>query len=88
MSKKQHLEKYLLLKNQVNFVYQKSLEFQVQHSILEQIENLFENCKALLEETNTLESDFKNWLLFEESYEDLKLDYFFIIKLLEKIKFQ
>jgi len=88
MSNKHYLKKYLLLKNQVYFVYQKSTEFQVQSCVLDQIENLLGNCEALIKETETLSSNFNAWLLFEESYEDLKLDYFFILKLLEKIKFK
>jgi hypothetical protein len=67
--------------------------------ILEQIENLLENIAALVEETKTLDRGSRrrrrrychrcrrccheDLQLFEESYEDLKHDYFFILKVLK-----
>lgn len=66
--------------------------------ILEQIENLLENVAALVEETKTLDRGSRrrrrychrcrrccheDLQLFEESYEDLKHDYFFILKVLK-----
>ena len=88
MSKHFYLSKFSRLLREICFLLQKSIEFQVFPSIIEQIENLHENCTALIEETKTLPNERKRWPLFEESYEDLKLDYFFVVNMLKDMNFK
>jgi len=83
-----YLKKCNRLYRDIHFLLQKSTEFQVYPSIVEQIEALSENCVALIEETKTLPNERKRWPLFEETFEDLKLDYFFVLKMLENLDFK
>ena len=46
------------------------------------------NCNALINETSALSNEFWPWTLFEESFEDLKLDYFFIFKMVKDVPFE
>jgi len=85
MCKDVYLRKFIQLHERVHYVLTKSVEFQLYPHIIEQVENLEENVKALIQETKKLEQRNKRYPLFEESFEDLKLDYFFILKLLETI---
>ena len=82
MSKAFYLKKFGRLCSKVHVLWNKSIEMQVPGSILEQIEALYENCTALVNETKTLPNELKRWPLFEESYEDLNVDYNFVLKML------
>ena len=88
MSKFFYLKKFQHFKREILCLYQKAIVYQVYPNILEQIENLAENCKALIEETKTLPKNKRRYILFEESFEDLKLDYYFIFKLLQDTHYQ
>jgi hypothetical protein len=88
MSKFFYLKKFQHFQREINSLYQKALVYQVYPHILEQIENLSENCKALIDETKILPKNKLRYILFEESFEDLKLDYYFIFKLLQETHYQ
>ena len=85
MCKDIYLKKFIKFHNSVVYVLTKSVEYQLYPHIIEQVENLEGNVKALIEETKKLREKNKKYPLFEESFEDLKLDYFFILKLIETI---
>lgn len=85
MSKEFYLKKFGRFHREVSVLWNKSIEMQVPWTIVEQIEALFENCTALMNETKTLSNERRRWPLFEESYEDLTLDYSFILKMLETL---
>ena len=80
--------KVIKFQNDIHFLLLKFIEFQVCANVLEQIENLSENCNALINETSALSNEFWPWPLFEESFEDLKLDYFFILKMVKDVPFE
>lgn len=69
---------------EVTFLYNKSIELQVPIYIIEQIECLGENCLAVIDEIKK----FGNQRWQAESFEDLKLDYYFILKLLSHFQYQ
>jgi hypothetical protein len=68
-----------------------SIEHQVPGHIIEQIECLFENCKVITREIIKMKTkytiQYRECYLIAESYEDLKIDYFFILKLLRQFQF-
>jgi len=50
MTKEIYLERYYKLRLDVNFIYSKSIEFQVPSNIIEQILCLGENCEDVINE--------------------------------------
>ena len=85
MCKDIYLKKFIQFHNSAVYLLTRSVEYPLYPHIIEQVENLEENVKALIEETKKLGQSNKKYPLFEESFEELKLDYFFILKLLETI---
>jgi len=90
MTKEIYLERYYKLRLDVNFIYSKSIEFQVPSNIIEQILCLGENCEDVINEIKKFDSKNQNQrcYLIEEAYEDLKLDYCFILMLLSRFNFE
>lgn len=85
MAKEFYLKKFGKFHREVYVLWNKSIEMQVPWTIVEQIEALCENCTALIDETKTLTNEHRRWPLFEESYEDLRVDYSFILNMLEAL---
>ena len=83
MSVHVYLKKVNKFQSDVYFLLKKCIEFQFCTNVLEQIENLSENCNAIINEAKKLPNECRWRPMFEESFEDLKLDYFFILKMLE-----
>ena len=72
-----YLKKVNKFQRDVYFLLQKCKEFQVSTNVLEQIENLSENCNAIINEKETLPNECRWWSLFEENLEDINLDFFY-----------
>jgi len=88
MTKEIYLERYYKLRLDVNFIYSKSIEFQVPSNIIEQILCLGENCEDVINEIKKFDTKNQSCYLIEEAYEDLKLDYCFILMLLSRFNFE
>jgi hypothetical protein len=85
MAQKFYLKKFQTLYRDAHFLYNRAVEKQASCSILEQIECLGENILANIEEIKKHNTGRQRWPLLEENYEDLKLDLFFNVKLLNNI---
>jgi hypothetical protein len=79
------------LYNEIVFTYNKSIEHQVPGHIIEQIECLGENCKVITNEYLKMKRQYtlqyRECYLIAESYEDLKFDFLFILKLLRHFEY-
>jgi rRNA-processing protein FCF1 len=79
------------LYNEILFTYNKSIEHQVPRYIIEQIECLAENCKVTANEYIKIKRkytlQYRECCLIAESYDDLKFDFSFILKLLSHFEY-
>jgi hypothetical protein len=79
------------LYNEIVFTNNKSIEHQVPGHIIEQIECLGENCKVITKEYIKIKRQYtlqyRECCLIAESYEDLKFDFLFILKLLRHFEY-
>ena len=80
-----YLKKFQILYQDAHFLYNRAVEKQASHSILEQIECCGDNILANIEDIKKYNTGRERWPLLEESYEELKLDLFFCLKLLNTI---
>jgi len=85
MAQKFYLRKFQILYQDAHFLYNRAVEKQASQSILEQIECCGENILANIEDIKKYNTGRERWPLLEESYEELKLDLFFCLKLLNTI---
>jgi hypothetical protein len=89
-----YLKSLYKLYNEIVFTYSKSIEHQVPGHIIEQIECLCENCKVTIREIIKMKTkytytiQYRECYLIAEIYEDLKIDYFFILKLLRHFQYK
>ena len=85
MAQKFYLRKFQILYQDAHFLYNRAVEKQAFQSILEQIECCGENILANIKDIKKHNTGHERWPLLEESYEELKLDLFFCLKLLNTI---
>ena len=87
-----YLKSLYTLYNEIVFTYSKSIEHQVPGHIIEQIECLCENWKITIREITKMKTkysiEYRECYLIAEIYEDLKIDCFFILKLLRHFQYK
>ncbi len=87
-----YLKSLYKLYNEIVFIHNKSIEHQVPGHIIEQIECLCENCTVIIREIIKMKTKYpiqqRECYFIAEIYEDLKIDYFFILKLLSHFQYK